>query len=177
MTFGSLFAGIGGMDLGLERAGMTCKWQVEINEYARRVLSKSVHPVGKPIICSADPGSSIPRPTFSQSQSVIVKPSFTERPLAVPFRDPFASDAVSVGNNEHPFTALRGTKGSSRKHVPFSIKPESGQVSEYVAKSPVNKVSDILHDDEFRSKIANDSRELLPQSRMFSVDSVFFPTA
>ena len=40
MTFGSLFAGIGGMDLGLERAGMTCKWQVEINEYARRVLSK-----------------------------------------------------------------------------------------------------------------------------------------
>lgn len=40
MTFGSLFAGIGGIDLGFERAGLTCKWQVEIDEYCRRVLSK-----------------------------------------------------------------------------------------------------------------------------------------
>ncbi len=40
MTFGSLFAGIGGMDLGLERAGMVCKWQVEIDDYATRVLEK-----------------------------------------------------------------------------------------------------------------------------------------
>lgn len=40
MTFGSLFAGIGGMDLGLERAGMHCAWQVEINPYAQRVLAK-----------------------------------------------------------------------------------------------------------------------------------------
>lgn len=40
LTFGSLFAGIGGFDLGLERAGMTCKWQVEIDDYASKVLAK-----------------------------------------------------------------------------------------------------------------------------------------
>ena len=40
LTFGSLFAGIGGFDLGLERAGMKCEWQVEIDPYARRILEK-----------------------------------------------------------------------------------------------------------------------------------------
>jgi len=40
VTFGELFAGIGGFSLGLERAGMKCKWQVEIDPYATAVLSK-----------------------------------------------------------------------------------------------------------------------------------------
>jgi DNA (cytosine-5)-methyltransferase 1 len=40
MTFGSLFAGIGGFDLGFERAGLFCKWQVEVNEFCQRVLAK-----------------------------------------------------------------------------------------------------------------------------------------
>ena len=40
LTFGSLFAGIGGLDLGLERAGLQCRWQVEIDPYAVRVLQK-----------------------------------------------------------------------------------------------------------------------------------------
>lgn len=40
MTVGSIFSGIGGIELGLERVGMTIKWQVEIDEYCREILEK-----------------------------------------------------------------------------------------------------------------------------------------
>lgn len=70
LTFGSLFAGIGGFDLGFERAGMLCKWQVEIDQFCRKVLAKhwpdvkrfeDVREVGRhnlepvDVVCGGDP--------------------------------------------------------------------------------------------------------------------------
>lgn len=40
MKVGSLFSGIGGFDLGLERAGMEIIWQVEIDPFCNKVLAK-----------------------------------------------------------------------------------------------------------------------------------------
>ena len=40
LTFGELFAGIGGISLGFERAGMIPKWHVELDDYATIILEK-----------------------------------------------------------------------------------------------------------------------------------------
>lgn len=40
MRVGSLFTGIGGLDLGLQRAGFEIAWQVEIDEWCRRLLTQ-----------------------------------------------------------------------------------------------------------------------------------------
>lgn len=40
MTFGSVFSGIGGLDIALDRAGWEPRWQIEIADYPHRVLGK-----------------------------------------------------------------------------------------------------------------------------------------
>ena len=39
-TFGSAFAGIGGFELGLERAGWECRWQIENDKACIKILEK-----------------------------------------------------------------------------------------------------------------------------------------
>lgn len=40
ISYGSLFSGVGGFDLGFDRSGMQCAWQVEIDPHAQQVLQK-----------------------------------------------------------------------------------------------------------------------------------------
>lgn len=41
MNVGSLFSGIGGIDLGFEREGFTTVWMIENNAYCQEVLKKN----------------------------------------------------------------------------------------------------------------------------------------
>jgi DNA (cytosine-5)-methyltransferase 1 len=59
LTVGSLFAGIGGFDLGLERAGMRVVWQCEQDPFCRRVLGKHwpgvpCHPDVRALVADTD---------------------------------------------------------------------------------------------------------------------------
>ena len=60
-TVGSLFSGIGGFDLGLERAGWDVRWQIEIEAFRRDLLER--HWPGVPRlndITTIDPGELTP---------------------------------------------------------------------------------------------------------------------
>ncbi len=94
LTFGSLFAGIGGFDLGFERAGMVCKWQVEIDDYCRQVLAKHWPEVRR----HDDVRTFPPRPKGPWSVDLICG-GFPCQPVARGGQRPEAETNVGYGRN------------------------------------------------------------------------------
>lgn len=94
MTFGSLFSGIGGMDLGLERAGMECRWQVETSAQCTEVLNRQWPEVEKrgdirknhhqlpycSVVCGGDP---CPKHSRARSNGASSSPDLSGYFLAV----------------------------------------------------------------------------------------------
>jgi hypothetical protein len=72
------------------------------------------------------------------------------------------ADAIGVGHNKHPVPYLGGANGLSRYAVPPCIIPERGQLSEYNVQPSIKQRWDVFHDDESRSKLANDAGKFEP---------------
>jgi hypothetical protein len=72
-----------------------------------------------------------------------------------------------MGDDPDPITEVRGADGRCRNAVPLRVIPERGQVPENLAERSAivdsQEVSDVLHEDEAGSKLANGSRELGPE--------------
>lgn len=47
MTYGSLFSGVGGFDMGFDRAGFQCLFQCELDKQARSVSEWIARRVGQ----------------------------------------------------------------------------------------------------------------------------------
>ena len=132
ITFGSLFAGIGGIDLGFERAGLSCTWQVEIDDYATRVLEyhwPSVRRHGD--ICTFPPDSGCELLEGRES------PGSDNRPGASSWGDQLSSDsscASSSRQQQHGGSSSSGSEpvrlgdgdnnGRSRSLSSDSSRPE-----------------------------------------------------
>lgn len=115
LTFGSLFAGIGGIDLGFERAGMRCVWQVEKNEYCRRVLAKHW-----PDVRRHDDVCTFP-PEGNWSCDVIVGGDPCQRNSAVgkSTQESLAPEFLRVVNAIRPRLVLRENPSATRKDAPW----------------------------------------------------------
>lgn len=113
MKFGSLFAGIGGFDLGFEQAGLRCAWQIEKDKYCQKILQanwpgvpkyddiKTAEKLGSvTVICGGDP---CPSRSLAKGNRTSNHPDLSGYFLAVVGRlkprwvvreNVFASDAV-----------------------------------------------------------------------------------
>jgi hypothetical protein len=68
-----------------------------------------------------------------------------------------------------------GTQSAERKQRPLRIKPDSGQVAENSAHSPMKQRCDVLHDEVSGSNLANQPEKLSPQAAPLPVDPLSLP--
>lgn len=86
-------------------------------------------------------------------------------------RQRFPSLRVGVGHHEKPATTVRSSEILSSESEPDRIVPERGKVTEHDVEPAKSEVCDVFHDDEARSKLANDSRELEPKAAARTADA------
>jgi hypothetical protein len=80
--------------------------------------------------------------------------------------------AVGVGSNDPESIALvRRTRVVGSQHTPSRIIPQRPKVTEDGGKASGNKKRRVLHEDETRSNLADDSRHVMPQPRTLAGNS------
>mgnify|MGYP007003532378 CR=1 FL=1 len=83
---------------------------------------------------------------------------------------PFASWAWAVSQDEESFSFVRSAHVGRSKTIPLRIEPEIGQIPENPVDASGNKGSDVLHKDETRLHLANDTCHFPPKPGFLSVD-------
>jgi hypothetical protein len=70
-----------------------------------------------------------------------------------------------VGDDEHSFSTMRRANIGRANNCPLRVIPSSGQTSENGIDPPNKESSNVLHNDDVWSKLANTSVELKPEPR------------
>ena len=122
-----------------------------LGDYSVPESSQSVHLNGKPIIHSTHSGFGRPPICFASAPLLV-----RSGPFGSPRRRVFSlvvvgiheSAACGVAHNEQPLSWMWRTHGARGKHAPFRIEPESGQVTEDIAKPGSRQSEDVFHEHE-----------------------------
>jgi hypothetical protein len=94
--------------------------------------------------------------------------------------EPFQSFAPGVGHSprddEESVASVWSSNVRSAYTLPDRIVPALGQVSEYVSQPARQERCDVFHDDDARSSVANDARELTPQTAALAREASSAPS-
>lgn len=80
-----------------------------------------------------------------------------------------------MGQEEDSLSAVRSSGVACPYNAPLRIEPQRGKVSEDDIESPNKEGCDVLHEDVPGSNLANDAREVNPESAALAADPGSFP--